>query len=230
MLRDVHFYEVNFRVKAIRSDWFESVLPELFLAFLLRVCPMQIIVSNYYCHVFLFVITEIKMPHQQASWSLFYLYGRKVVVDSSLEVTCLYDVLLRTNPATDMKDLFVCVTRRIGQYFVDTTRNKTNKSELAQKASGVWTSFKAPTEQCVTKSTSRYHVLQVPWGLKCNHWMILEKVSHPVVCVKNGQIISQNAVKVFFKDYIILKMIGSDMQNPAFICFFCISKEFFCLL
>lgn len=45
--------------------------------------------------------------------------------------------IAQTNPAIDMKDQFICVTRRIAQYFVDTTRNKTNKSELAQKASGV---------------------------------------------------------------------------------------------
>lgn len=33
-------------------------------------------------------------------------------------------------------------------------------------------------------------------------------------------------LRFFFKDYIILKMIGSDMQNPAFICFFVFQKSF----
>lgn len=50
-----------------------------------------------------------------------------VVVDSSAEVTCFPNVLLRANLATDEIDTIVCATRHVVQYFVGTTQLPANK-------------------------------------------------------------------------------------------------------
>lgn len=70
------------------------------------------------------------------------LYGRVMVVDSSAEVICFTNVLLRANFATDERDAVVCVTRHVGKYLVGATPDGAFKTVhvgtvLAQKASGI---------------------------------------------------------------------------------------------
>lgn len=75
------------------------------------------------------------------------LHGKAVVVDYSAEVTCLTNVLLRANFATNEIDTVVCAARRVAKYLVCATRDgavKTVRVEavLAQKAYDIKTSFK----------------------------------------------------------------------------------------
>lgn len=69
------------------------MLPELFLAFPLGVCPIRVIVNNHYIHVFPFLNNPIEMFID--GFDCFGLYGGTVIVGSSAKITCLPNELFR---------------------------------------------------------------------------------------------------------------------------------------
>lgn len=87
----MHFKLIGFRMKwwcvRYHDILSESVHPEFFLAFVLRVCSMGIMVNNHYCRVFTFVVTHIIML-SDGLLDFFLSLWLNVIVDSPVEVTC----------------------------------------------------------------------------------------------------------------------------------------------
>lgn len=119
---DVDFIKVNLFIHATRSEWFESAQLELFLYFLLHVCPIRIMVNNTT------IISSNFWPLRLKSsltdfFDFFCLNGKTMVVDSSAEITCFRNVLFWANLTNGKINEVVCATRCVVKDFVDTNRN-----------------------------------------------------------------------------------------------------------
>lgn len=91
----------------------------------------------------------------------------------------------------------------------------------AQKASGSWTCFKKAFSNGL--SHSHYHVLKVTRAFKRSHLQIFENIGHSFVCVKSGQIIFKDAIKIRKGG-----VIGIDIWILPFVFILSIAKGFPC--
>lgn len=119
---DVHFSEVHLFVHSIRSEWFEPVHPELFLAFLLRVCPVRIIMSSHLWPLIL-------KCSPTGSLILFFVFIVErwlliLVRRAPVSPTYCFD---QTMP---LIDAVVCAARHVAKYPVGATRHGAFKTVL----------------------------------------------------------------------------------------------------
>lgn len=101
LLKGVLFDEVILLIHAVRSEWCEFVHLELFFAFPFGVRSPRNMVNNYYCHIFLFVTTEIKVfPNRLFD---FCLNGETMVIDFSEDITCVWFWVSLTTVSDEMQ-------------------------------------------------------------------------------------------------------------------------------
>lgn len=91
---------------------------------------MRIISNNHYTFTS-FYLWPLIFKCSPTGSLIFCLYGRTVVVDSFVEVTCFPHALFKANLATDEIDAVVCATRHVPKYLVGATRDGAFKTVRA---------------------------------------------------------------------------------------------------